>query len=53
MAGSDIKKAAKEREHTRVVNLPGGLDVLCHDSAGAEYTTRWIHSEIYDEGSYK
>jgi hypothetical protein len=53
MVGSQVKEAARKRGHTRVVSLPGDLDVLCYDSAGAEYTLRWIHSEIYDEGSYK
>lgn len=52
MVAPEIKAAARKRAHTRVVSLPGDLDVLCHDSAGAEYTLRWIHSEIYDEGAY-
>ena len=52
MVAPEIKEAAAKRANTRVVELPGNLDVICHDSAGAEYTLRWIHSEIYDEGAY-
>lgn len=52
MVAPEIKEAAAKRANTRVVELPRNLYVICHDSAGAEYTLRWIHSEIYDEGAY-